>query len=179
MNMKNTSFLLVAVGLTILSACGGSKPDAETWQNEWTIVVNAEEKNLDAAGHHPMGWISGELDPGFINRPHYEGAGTRIGLLALHPLSGVEPAKIRFNGDISLSAPVLVVEASGNVNGDALLQCVVNGEKIGEVVVDGSQWTKAEYDLSEFVGMPLVLELWNAAGGTKSWSFEHCYTEYI
>ena len=103
----------------------------------------------------------------------------RVGLLALHPLSEVEPARIRFNGDVSLSAPVLVVEASGNVNGDSLLQCVVNGEKIGEVVIDGSQWTTAEFDLSRFAGQPIVLELWNAAGGTKPWSFEHGYIDNI
>lgn len=149
--------MLATVSLCVLSACSRSKQNAETWQNEWTVVLNAEEKNLDTPGHHPMGWLPGELDPSFINRPNYEGSGTRIGLFALHPLSGIEPAKMAFSGAISLANPVLVVEASGNVNGDSLLQCVVNGDKIGEIIIDGSKWTAVKFDLSEYAGTPLVL----------------------
>lgn len=172
-------FRLVISPIAIESGRSKLTPDAKTWQDEWTIIVNAVEGNLHKPGHHPMGWIPGELGPSFVNRPNYEGPGKRTGLLALHPLSRYEPARIRYNGDVSPAAPVLVVEASGNVHGDSLLQCVVNGDKIGEVIIDGSQWTTAEFDLSRFAGTEVVLELRNAAGGTKPWSFEHCYIDKI
>jgi hypothetical protein len=152
----------------------------EPWHNEWQIVVNSNEPNLDKPGHHPMGWIPDELPPDrYVNRPFYEGAGKRKGLLALHPLSLKEPARIRFTGAVPLDRPVLTVEASGNVNGDCLLQCVVNGKKIGEYTLDGSKWAVCEFDLSRFVGEPMDIELWNAAGGKEPWHFEHCYIDTI
>ncbi len=176
--MKHIAMGLLMIGVFAGSGCRRGVT-VETWKNDWTIVTNDAEKNLSEPGYHSMGWIPGEVGPEFVNHPHDEGRGRRIGLMALHPISVTEPAKILFTGEIPMDAPILVVEASGNVHGDTLLQCVVNGKPIGEFVVDGSAWTTAEFDLSEYIYQPVRLELWNAAGGTKPWHFEHCYIDSI
>ena len=74
---------------------------------------------------------------------------------------------------------MLTVEAGGSVQGDCLLQCVVNGTKVGEYVLDGTKWSTCSFDLSPFLGKPMELELWNAAGGKVLWSFENCFINNI
>jgi hypothetical protein len=126
-----------------------------------------------------MGWLAGEVGTEFLNFPHQEENRTRTGLLALHPVSEEEAARIRFNGRPFLDESVLVVEASGNVVGDCVLQCLVNGKPIGQAVLDGSKWTTTEFDLSRFAGEPLKLELWVVPGGENPWAWEHCYIDTI
>ena len=156
----------------------------DVWKDKWEIMQNVPQPDSLAGGHHPMGWIPGELDPDkYSNRPHWDGHGKHVGILALHPLSFHEPAKIRFTGQVDPEKPILCVNASGNVagDGDFLLQCFVNDEKVGEYVVDSSQWHLCEFDISKQIrgATNPVVEIWNAGGGKNPWSFEHCYIDKI
>jgi hypothetical protein len=45
---------LSLASLAIPAACTASEVLPETWQNEWAILVNYEEKNPDTPGHRPM-----------------------------------------------------------------------------------------------------------------------------
>lgn len=180
--MAKIFYLLVMVLCAAGCASTGkvAEVDPDVWRHDWEILVNFMETNLKQPGHHKNGWNDGELDPGkFVNRPNYEGAGKRVGILALAPLSTQEPAKIRFTGIIPLNKPVLSVQAGGNIHGDCLLQIVVNGNKVSDWVLNGSQWTTCEADLSGFVGKDIDLQIWNAPGGKNAWYFEHCYIDKI
>jgi len=180
--MKNSLTLCACLFLAAgcASTGGPNVVSDDTWHNEWEIIVNYVETNLKKPGHHLSGWNDGELDPGtFVNRPHYEGAGKRAGILALAPLSTQEPAKIKFTGIIPLNKPVLSIQASGNIHGDCILQIMVNGNKVSDWVLNGSQWTTCEADLSGFVGKDIDLQIWNVPGGKDPWYFEHCYIDKI
>jgi hypothetical protein len=169
--------LLTITALAMLATHATAKISTETWQNEWTILINYDEGDPPPPKHHGLGWIAGEVGTEFLNFPHQEE--NRTGLLALHPASEEEAAKIRFNGRPFLDESVLAIEASGNVAGDCVLQCVVNGKPIGQAVLDGTKWTTTEFDLSEFAGEPLELELWVVPGGENPWAWEHCYIDNI
>ena len=154
----------------------------ESWQENWVVVTNATERNMDKWGHHPFGWIPDSLPPyKFVNRPHYEDADVRRGLIAMHPMSQTEPSRIRFTGEVPQGRSIMTVVASGNVNGngDCVLECVANGKPVGSYILNGDQWTTCRFDFSAHVGSPVDVELRNAAGGTRAWFYEHCYIDRI
>jgi hypothetical protein len=157
---------------------------ARLWSEQWRIVENEQGQNLDLANHHPMGWIDVDLPPDtYCNRPVWEGGGKHNGILAIHPLSTVKPARLSYIGKVNPATPILSVNACGNAGagGDFLLQCVVNNNKIGEFVVDATRWRLYEFDLSASLASSPdpVIEIWGAAGGEKLWSFEHGYIDAI
>ena len=151
----------------------------EPWTSDWTMLTTwgdggTPSRDFDKA------WYSGEMIPGeYSNRPYYDASNSHSGILELHPISDKEPAMLRFTGTIPLDRPILVVDAGGNVNGDCILKCVVNDSPVGEYVLDGSNWTACAFDLSQYMGTPITLELWNCAGGKDPWHFEHCYIDQI
>jgi hypothetical protein len=157
----------------------------DRWHDDWevinTVVFSDAQNAKEAAdGKAPMGWIPGELPPDkFWSRPHWEGTGRRVGILHLSPTAPTEPAQIRFRGTVPADRPILTVEAGGSIQGDCLLQCIVNGKKVGEFLLDGNQWTTCHFDLSPFLHGPIELELWNAAGGKDPWHFENCFVNKI
>lgn len=156
-----------------------SRDGADNWYYDWEILANTRDPQTIPPKQHPHRWFQGELDPGYNNRPYFEGKGKRTGLLILHPLSQNEPAKIGFKGVVPSDKPMLVVEASGSVHGDCILRCVVNNSPVGEYVIDGKKWTQCEFDLTPHLGKPINIEIWNVAGGAKPWQFETCYIDRI
>lgn len=154
------------------------------WNDRWRIVENAVDTNSHLADHHPMGWIDGELPPDkYCNRPAWEGTGRHSGILALHPLSLLKPAKISLAGKADPGTPVLCINACGNAGagGDFILQCIVDGHKIGEYVVDASRWQSYAFDLSTCLASSTdpIIEVCVACGGRKPWYFEHAYIDSI
>ncbi|MFH0953889.1 MAG: protein kinase [Verrucomicrobiota bacterium] len=159
---------------------GTAKDDFdEPWRHEWKMVDLALDYNYPRAGLHGSGWHAGSLGPDQENRPAQETPTNRTGLLEMHPLREDWPQKIRYLGKLTSKAPVLVVEASGNVNGDCILECRVNGVAVGRYTLDGSRWTTCTFDLREYADKGAVVELCNVAGGSKPWWFEHCYIDSI
>jgi len=153
----------------------------ERWHENWQILAVRSPDDIGPR-HHGWGWIEGEVRPAWYeNHPHYGGPGKRVGILALHPVrEDHQPARIRHeNMAIPPDNASLVVEASGHARGDFVLQCFVNGEKIGEQVVDGKQWHVVVFDLSEYAGATVDVELWDAPGGKEEWAWEHCYIDKI
>ena len=95
-----------------VESSGKSSEPTEPWAREWKVLANDSKH----------GWTPGEIGPKEGNRPPYEGAGKRPGILVLHPLRGAEPAKVGFRGDVPSDRPVLFVEAAGSVHGDTILR---------------------------------------------------------
>jgi len=172
-------FLVAAGATTLLNGCHDSPRFAEPWVREWALIQSSGEGGVPATDIGKA-WIPGEVLPGkFGNRPHYDAENPRTGVLGLHPLSTLEPAKLRFVGTRPTENPILVVEAGGNIHGDCLLECRVNGELIGRYVLDGSEWTTCRFDLFQVTSDPVNLEIWNACGGAHPWNFEHCFIDDI
>lgn len=172
--------LICTLTTLIITSCTTlSSRNQETWTTQWTLLTTWSEDGIPSS-RFDRHWHAGQMLPGkFVNRPNYDPMNPKSGILELHPISAFEPARIRFTGTEPLSSPILVVEASGNVNGDGVLDCRVNGESIGRTVLDGSKWTRCTYDLSAYLGKDFELELWNSAGGKGEWHFEHCYINDI
>ncbi|MDD2637298.1 MAG: hypothetical protein PHW82_17560 [Bacteroidales bacterium] len=151
----------------------------EPWTNDWTILTTCGEGGRPSQDFDKT-WSPEEMIPGkYSNRPYYDASDRHLGIMELHPISDKEPAMLRFTGTIPLDRPILVVVAGGNLNGDCVLKCVVNDLPIGEYTLDGSKWTTCTFDLSQYLGKPTTVELWNCAGGKDPWHFEHCYIDQI
>ncbi|HMO51413.1 MAG TPA: hypothetical protein PKE26_09165 [Kiritimatiellia bacterium] len=179
--MNRFRHLIVALlaTMTITSCATLNSKKQEPWTTQWALVTTWGEGGVPSS-QFDRHWYAGQMLPGkFVNRPHYDPVHPRSGILELHPITPLEPARLTFIGTVPLSRPILVVEASGNVNGDCILDCRVNGESIGAVVLDGSRWTRSTYDLSEYLGSEAQIELWVVAGGQKKWHFEHGYIDDI
>jgi hypothetical protein len=184
--MKMSSHRLrywAASALLILSFSCNQAPKAleEAWCNDWQILVrDALTGDGKVSDQYEGAWHSGEMTPDKRGtRPYYEAVGAHVGILELHPVSATEPAKLKFRGTVSPASPVLTVTAGGSLQGDCLLQCWVNGRKIGEYILDGSQWFTCPFDLSAFAGRDVDLQLRNAAGGKETWYYENLFVDDI
>jgi hypothetical protein len=181
MSSQKLGYCLVSA-LFILSACSPSvKNTQEAWCNDWQILVR-DSLNHDGkvSDQYEGAWFPGDMTPDKRGvRPYYEAVGSHVGILELHPVSTTEPAKLKYRGSLSPSATVLTVTAGGTLQGDGLLQCWVNGKKIGEYVLDGSRWSKCQFDLSAFTGQDTDLQLRIAAGGKDIWNFENIFIDDI
>jgi len=180
-DMNYYRILIGSMTIMAMASCATlNHKTQEPWTSQWALITTWDEGGAPSSEFNRH-WHPGQMLPGkYVNRPHYDPANPRYGVLELHPLTPLEPAILKFTGTVPLSSPILVVEASGNVNGDGVLDCRVNGESIGTaVVLDGSKWVRCNYDLSAFLGRDLEIELWVSAGGQKEWSFEHCYIDDI
>lgn len=172
-------FCLFAAIMLVATSGSFMKWRKEPWTQNWKLITTWGEGGLPSSDFGGN-WCAGEMTPGkYANRPNYGGETKRTGILGLHPLSALEPAKLAFSGVIPHDKPVLVVTAGGNVNGDCLLQCRVGDEIVKEYVLNGSQWTTCEFDLSPYLKQPASVQLWNVAGGSHPWHFEHCYIDSI
>lgn len=173
----------VGIAALFLATSCGKAPKAgyETWCNDWQILVrDALSGDGKVSASYEGAWHPDDMTPDKPgNRPHFEAIGAHVGILELHPVSPTEPAKLRFKGMVASEAPMLTVIAGGSVHGDCLLQCYANGEKVGEYVLNGLQWSACTFDLSAFAGKPADLQLWNAAGGANAWLYENCYIDDI
>ena len=184
MNMSSHRFeYWLASALLILSSACSQSPKAtqEAWCNDWQILVR-DSMNHDGkvSDQYEGAWFPGDMTPDKRGiRPYYEAVGAHVGILELHPVSATEPAKLKFKGTLSPASSVLTVTAGGTLQGDGLLQCWVNGRKIGEYLLDGSQWSKCQFDLSSFSGRDVDLQLRIAAGGKDIWNFENLFIDDI
>jgi hypothetical protein len=170
--MSVFGFMLMMIGCQ-------PRTDHDLWKNEWSIIVTSGEGGVPSTdiGQH---WIAGEVVPGhYDNRPFYDPQRPRAGVLELHPLSELEPARIMFTGSVPMDQPVLVVEAGGNIHGDGVLECWLNDELIGSYTLDGSTWTTCRFDLSGKAFGVADLQLWAKTGGKEPWHFEHLYINDI
>ena len=182
MSVYGLGGLLGVVLLILSSSCTQApKVSYDAWCKDWRILVRDSLRGDGKVSDRYEGaWHSGDMTPDKPGiRPYYETVGAHVGILEFHPVSPTEPARLKFSGTVSSTSPVLTVIAGGSLQGDCLLQCWVNGRKIGEYLLDGSQWSTCQFDLSAFVGGALDLQLWNAAGGTQTWSFEHMFIDDI
>jgi len=174
--MKRTMGVCVLIIMTL-----GCQPrtDRDLWKNEWSLLVTNGEGGSPSADFSKH-WIAREVLPGhFENRPYYDPQKAHAGVLELHPISELEPARITFTGTVPLDLPVLVVEAGGNVHGDGVLECWLNDELIGTYTLDGSAWTTCRFDLSGKAFGMADLQLWAKTGGKEPWHFEHIYINDI
>lgn len=165
------------LALLLCASCARRQSPDDSWRNDWDVIANAVESNLNVAGHIPLGWHDGEIDQTVVNRPPYEGRGRHSGIFVLHPISINEPARLLLKKSVPVDRPVLVVTAAGNVNGDCLLRCTIDGRPAGEYRLTGTEWTTCRFDLSGVVGSAAVVELQNVAGGEDTWRFEHCFID--
>lgn len=55
---------------------------------------------------------------------------------------------------------------------DWLFVVMANGRELANTVISKPVWRTLEYDLSEFAGREVTLELWNEAGGRDPWNWE-------
>ncbi len=167
------------LGMVLLGACATQRAPAplpvtndDGWRSDWVVAVNATDIPL-------VGWFDGPMGPEHGLRPPFEGGGLHDGLLILHPISPIEPARVRFRGHMPAGKPRLAVEVAGSIHGDFLLECVVNRQKIGEHVVSGRSWQTVRFDLPEYEGREVEIVLTNAAGGEHEWQFETAYIDWI
>jgi hypothetical protein len=171
------TFTVICLSCVACHPLSGTRGDA--WTGEWTLVSSGGEGGR-LISDWGSAWHRGEMIPGkFGNRPNYDAERKRSGILELHPLSGNEPAKIRFKGNLRSDLPVLVVEAGGNIHGDCVLECRLDDRKVGAYVLNGSTWTTCAFDLTGMIHDGADLQVWNVAGGKDPWSFEHCYIDDI
>lgn len=172
-------------GVAALVLSGACRKGAETlnepWCREWKILVrDALTGDGKVSNQYEGAWHAGDMTPDrFGMRPHYEAVGAHLGILELHPVSPSEPAKLKYAGQVTPAAPILTVVAGGNIHGDGVLQCRVNGGPVGEYVLDGSRWTTCRFDLSAFASRDADVQLWGVAGGTEPWKYEHLYIDAI
>ena len=179
--------LLALVGILFFAGWVGSltyfakrnNPQLESWCGQWSILMTAGPKGEVYTEYKPV-WHNGDLLPEQNdNRPLFTAPGVHAGMLELHPLTESEPAKLRFQGQVTEAAPVLIVMAGGNVNGDCRLSCMANDSLVGSYILNGQQWHACEFDLSSFLEAELDLQIWIEAGGVATWSSEHGYIDDI
>ena len=171
---------VLCVVLALASGCGrlgSGGPDA--WRKDWVVIANATESNVHKDGYLPFGWHADEIGPNVVNRPYYEGAGHHAGIMVMHPITASEPARLSYSKVIPVDRPWLHVVAGGNVHGDCILACVVDGKEIGRIRLDGQGWTSAVFDLQSYAGQKVDLQLQNIAGGHEPWKFEHCFIDDV
>jgi hypothetical protein len=174
--MKRT---ISVCGIMLLTLGCQPRTDRDLWKTDWDLLVTNGEGGAPSADFSKH-WMVGEVLPGrYENRPYYDPQKSRTGVLELHPLSVLEPARITFTGTVPLDMPVLVVEAGGNVHGDGVLECWLNDELIGSYTLDGSTWTTCRFDLSGKAFGMADLQLWSKTGGKEPWHFEHIYINDI
>jgi len=182
MSSHHFEYWLASAPLILSTSCNQEpKAAQEVWCNDWQILVR-DSLNHDGkvSDQYEGAWFPGDMTPDKRGiRPYYEAVGAHVGILELHPVSPTEPAKLKFKGTLSPASPVLTVIAGGTLQGDGLLQCWVNGRKIGEYILDGSQWSRCQFDLSAFAGRDVDLQLRIAAGGKDIWNFENVFIDDI
>jgi hypothetical protein len=171
----------ILLTVLLLAAACAKKTAYEPWCNDWQILVrDAQTEAGKVSNSYEGAWREGEMTPDkYGNRPYFDYVGAHVGILELHPVSHNEPAKLKYTGSISTQTPVLSVIAGGNIHGDCLLQLYVNGAKTGEYVLNGGSWTQCKFDLSNFAGQGVDLQLWVTPGGEERWKFEHCFIDEI
>lgn len=182
MSSQRFEYWLASALLILSSSCSQSpKTTQEAWCNDWQILVrDALTGDGKVSDQYEGAWFPGDMTPDKRGiRPYYEAVGAHVGILELHPVSQTEPAKLKYRGSLSSSFPVLNVTAGGTLQGDGLLQCWVNGRKIGEYILNGSQWSRCQFDLSSFMGQDIDLQLRIAAGGKDIWKYENIFIDDI
>ena len=170
------------VGFLLLLAISCAKaPVYEKWCDEWQIMVrDALTGNGAVSASYEGAWRPQEMTPDkYGNRPYYEAVGAHIGILEVHPVSPTEPAKMKLKGVVASQTPFLTVLAGGSIHGDCVLQCRVNGERVGEYVLNGLQWTSCVFDLTSIANQAADIQLWICAGGEKLWNYENCFIDSI
>ncbi len=179
MHLQKKLLTITFILFIIIPVFSQENTPPETWINDWRIIANNTTPFDEAGTEHPMGWNENGIDPGNINRPYFSADSINSGILALHPYSQNNPAKIRYQKKIDPEFPVLCIETSGSIHGDYLLQCLIENELISEYVVTGENWHQYKIDLSDFSKKGKELELRNTAGGYYLWDFEFCYINNI
>jgi hypothetical protein len=143
---------------------------SEPWARSWAVLATARE-------------FEGGYRAGFYEEPERRGGANpnpgRRGILYIHPVSEVTPARLAARVKVPAGGASLDIAVSGNRDrdGDWSLAVRVDGQlqKV-ERIKGGSGWRDVRVDLAAFAGREVEVEIQARA---NNWSFEFAFFDEI